>query len=289
MELQCLHKLAKRISSFSISPSSLQAKVLIVILLTAAVSTPSNASAGIDDASLNRAQIAVIQKARQGMEATLAYIKQRPDLFPGIMPETEHVLSLEDRQEVREIWARFLDYQLSLDSIAQRQDRWQSSSNDADFSLGYASFLTRYRFALDFIGLIDNDPAVRIVLNEAIPELGLPERSYADFKFHYLNVAIASRFATLYTLNKAIYIQLFCHQYKKMKLKYGRLGKAKVLKRLPVMPYRLRSTCFSRPFFLYRKIYRSGWATPVFSRAKTIMCRSVRLRISQKNSGRATS
>ncbi len=188
-----------------ISAGSMLAKSLRLLVLIAAMTVPGDlvAKARPEGAPLHPGDITVIKNARKGMGTIIEYIKTRPDLFPHEKPPTERVLALAERQEVRDTWARFLDYQLSLDSIDQPPE-WDAGIDDGQFTIGYASFLARYRYAMDFIGLVDNDPAVRIALNEAVPELGLPVRSYADFKFHYLNIAIAGRFAALSALNRVI-------------------------------------------------------------------------------------
>jgi len=144
---------------------------------------------------------AVILKSRQSMETIITYMAARPDLFPSRVPERTGVLTPGQSQEVRDLWARFLDYQLMLDVIWNRlrikQPVVAKPKEEQSFVTAYAAFLSAYRYALDFIGLVDSDKTLRIVLNEPVPELGLPKRSYASFKFHFLNVAIAAEFASL--------------------------------------------------------------------------------------------
>ncbi len=204
MEQHGLSKLRLHINNATTPVYALLPKGLVLLALIALAGIPCASHAKSEDAELNPEHVTVINNARQGIDMLLRYIKQRPELFPRKTPQLKHVLSAEDRQEVRDIWARFLDYQLSLDTVDQQLDGWETGKQNAAFALGYASFLARYRYAMDFIELIDKDPAVRIALNEAIPALGIPERSYADFKFHYLNIAIASQFAALSALNKVI-------------------------------------------------------------------------------------
>ncbi|MEJ2039876.1 MAG: YiiX/YebB-like N1pC/P60 family cysteine hydrolase [Desulfosarcinaceae bacterium] len=71
----------------------------------------------------------------------------------------------------------------------------------------YALFLTGYRYAMEFIALSDHNPAVDVLLNEAVPELGLEAGRYKSFKFHFLNVARATEFAAfevIYKLEKPL-------------------------------------------------------------------------------------
>ncbi|MDR2244570.1 MAG: hypothetical protein LBE15_04075 [Burkholderiales bacterium] len=146
-------------------------------------------------------EMAAIRKAREGLADIVAYMETRSDLFPTRPPAKKRVLTPAQSQEVRDLWGRFLDYQLMLDAswrrLSEREHGQEKSEDAVRFATRYAAFLTRYRYALEFIRLADADPAVRIVLNEPVTEIGFPERSYADFKFRFLHVAIASEFASL--------------------------------------------------------------------------------------------
>lgn len=140
-------------------------------------------------------ELALIARARQGLVATVAYMRQNPDIFPRHAPARLRVLDASQRREARDLWTRFLDYQLVLDAAWQRlHQAGEAGVADADRT-AYAAFLARYRYALDFIALADADPALRTVLDEAVPELGLPAGTYSDFKFRFLNVGIATEFA----------------------------------------------------------------------------------------------
>ncbi|MCL1911366.1 MAG: hypothetical protein FWG13_04090 [Leptospirales bacterium] len=144
---------------------------------------------------------AVILKSRRGMETAIAYMSTRPDLFTSRASEKVSVLTSKQSQEVRDLWARFLDYQLMLDVTWDRlrikQPVVLKPKDEKSFVTAYAVFLARYKYALDFISLVDYDKTLRIVLNEPVAELGLPKRSYANFKFRFLNVAVAAEFASL--------------------------------------------------------------------------------------------
>ncbi len=61
--------------------------------------------------------------------------------------------------------------------------------------------LCQYRYALEFLNAAANDPALDIVLNEPDPDLGLEGETFAAFKFRFLNVKQATRFAAQNTLN----------------------------------------------------------------------------------------
>lgn len=146
--------------------------------------------------------IAIIRTTHHGLADITAYMAARPDLFPARAPIRQRALTPTQRREVKDVWSRFLDYQLMLDALWQRLRADPTSANAKLSRVAYAAFLTRYRHALDFIDRADADPALRVVLNEALPELGLPERSYADFKFRFLNIAMAAEFAAQSAANR---------------------------------------------------------------------------------------
>ena len=58
-------------------------------------------------------------------------------------------------------------------------------------------FLAQYRYALDCIILAEEDEALHTVLNEPVPELGLPEGTYSQIKYRFLNVIRGGEFVRL--------------------------------------------------------------------------------------------
>ena len=176
---------------------------LIFFCICFLVASPVVAAAADGEGRQNGDDAAAILKTREGLAAIVAYMATRPDLFPRSAPLEKRVLTSAQSQEVRDLWGRFLDYQLMLAAswrlLGERKgENGQAKPEEAaSFAARYAAFLTRYRYALEFIRLADADPAVRIVLNEPVTEIGLPENSYAGFKFRFLNVAISGEFASL--------------------------------------------------------------------------------------------
>jgi len=175
------------------------------------MSSPAWAESPEEEAWKDEGEMAAILKARAGLADITTYMATRPDLFPLRPPMKRRVLTSEQSQEIRDLWGRFLDYQLMLDAswrrLSKREQKGEEEKieNALRFSMRYAAFLTRYRYALEFIRHADADPAVRIILNEPVTEIGLPERSYADFKYRFLHVAIASEFTSLSTLYSSLF------------------------------------------------------------------------------------
>ena len=171
---------------------------------------PSAVAGSLDDK--NRNDLAVVRNASHGLDELIAYMRTRPDLFPAHAPRHARVLDPVPRQEVLALWARFLDYQLVLDSVVRAQGEstaasdftaGQAHANEA-FRIAWAAFLSRYRHALEFIDLTDSDPSLRIALDEPVAGIGLPAGTYSDFKLRYLHVKIASEFAALSVRNRRL-------------------------------------------------------------------------------------
>jgi len=113
----------------------------------------------------------------------------------------------EAKENVWNAWEGLLDYYLALESIRSYYGefyRLKDKKGRANAFLVYnASFLAQYRFALEFLEKADDYPELDTILNEPVPELGLPGRTYARFKFRFLNVARAVEFSALQVQYKA--------------------------------------------------------------------------------------
>lgn len=140
-----------------------------------------------------------ILRYRNGLRQVLSFVSSQPQIFPSARPENHRLLSQEEREAVRNLWARMLDYYVALDSIARLHADFHklpgSDSRSTSFRLRYAAFLAQYRSALEFIEAARYNPGLDILLNEPMPSLGIPAGSYDRFKFRFLNVARASEYA----------------------------------------------------------------------------------------------
>ncbi|HWA26418.1 MAG TPA: YiiX/YebB-like N1pC/P60 family cysteine hydrolase [Lacunisphaera sp.] len=161
----------------------------------AASATPTPAPAG-EPSPLETSASEVI-RLRHGMQAITAYLATQPQLFPAKRGE-EKLLPREDKEAVWGAWQRFLDIAIALEALESAHRPWttvEPSSRTEHTLVGHAAFLAQYRGALEFINRADKNPALDKVLNEPVPELGLPGGTYASLKLHFLNVAIATEFA----------------------------------------------------------------------------------------------
>ena len=152
-----------------------------------------------------RADARLVEMHRQGLRTVTGYVGSRPDLFSTERSNVSRLLRREEKEVVWNTWQRFLDYMVALDSAEQYHANWFRLKGDAkedSFLIGYAALLAKYRAALEFIDRAGHNPEFDKVLDDAVPELGLPAGTYAKLKFKYLNVAIASDFAAREVLLK---------------------------------------------------------------------------------------
>jgi hypothetical protein len=139
-----------------------------------------------------------VQTYREGLAQVIRFGISRPDLFPPQRLSQLRMLNRENKEEVWIAWKTLLDYSLALDSIRRSYakcllvtDRKQRAES---FLIAYQAFLAQYRFSLDFIGMAENDPGMEVLLDDAVPELGLQAGAYTRFKFTFLNAARATEF-----------------------------------------------------------------------------------------------
>lgn len=142
-----------------------------------------------------------IRNARSAIQSTIAYIQSQPEIFPPRRLEKKRLTSRDQRLVIRTTWRAFLDRLIALDEVGHRYDRAYRKSDGAQkrrmFRIGYATFLAEYRYAMDFIALMENDPSMHTLLNEAVPELGLGKDRYKKLKFRFLNLMRGANFARL--------------------------------------------------------------------------------------------
>lgn len=139
-----------------------------------------------------------VQVQRDGLQTVIRYLDSRPDLFPATQLKESKLLRREEKLEVWNAWQRFLDYMVGLDSIERYHasfHRLKGAAREDSFLIGYTALLAQYRAALEFIDRAERNPEWDKVLNDPVPELGLPGGMYAKLKFRFLNVAIASEYA----------------------------------------------------------------------------------------------
>lgn len=134
------------------------------------------------------------------------FARSRPELFNPAKDKKNDLLAREDKLAIWNTWSSLLDSIAGLDQLRREHKKFdlfqESERKNASFAIANASFLAGYRYALEFIAMADRNPALDTILNEDVPELGIPSGSFGRFKFRFLNVAIASEFAALQVIAK---------------------------------------------------------------------------------------
>lgn len=142
---------------------------------------------------------AALHQSRRGLGTIIAFMTAHPELFPEKPAEEARFLNRSQRMALWETWQAFLDHMVALDLMGQRYSFLQKHRKDVPrqrlFFLTYGIFLAEYRYALDFIQIVEADPDLHTLLNEPVPELGLPGGLYSDLKFDFLNVIKGIEFA----------------------------------------------------------------------------------------------
>ncbi len=135
---------------------------------------------------------------RAGLREVIRFIGAQPEIFPAEKSPVPRLLRREEKEIVWPTWHRFLEYTLALDSTERYYANWwrlKGDAKEAAFLIGSAARLANYRAALEFIRAAELNLELDKVLNDAVPELGLPAGTYAKLKFENLSVHRATEFA----------------------------------------------------------------------------------------------
>jgi hypothetical protein len=142
--------------------------------------------------------------ARRGLEKTLEFGRSRTDIFN----ETGKggLLTRDRKLALWAAWSSVLDYTMTMDGLRGKYSDFSSLKNKTDASLAFSvadcAFLAEYRYALEYIALVDQNPALDVILNDSVPEMGIPSDTYKEFKFRFLNFVRTTEFASFKLLEK---------------------------------------------------------------------------------------
>jgi hypothetical protein len=145
------------------------------------------------------ADAAAVRVYRAGLREVVAHVDARPDLFGPPVPAT--VPPREAREAVRVAWKRFLDYVLALDAIARYHHAGFAAlpppAQAQAFAVAHGAFVAQYRAALELLDRLDRNPDLLPLLEESMPELGLPRGTYGRVRTRFLNAIRGTEFAAL--------------------------------------------------------------------------------------------
>ena len=145
--------------------------------------------------------LAAFTRLRANLFQVADKIRQRSDLF-GLRPENDStLLRPEMREQILSLWYPLLENYLALDALAEKYMGFYQLKDTGErrsaFHLARGTFLTQYRVALETLPVMEQNPMVDTILNEGDATMGLPPGVYAQFKYQYLNVVKAGRYAAL--------------------------------------------------------------------------------------------
>ncbi len=149
-----------------------------------------------------------ILRLRWALEETVSHARTREDLFPAVSRPPGTLPSRGDKEAIWLVWQRVLDLTMGLDRLADRHSRWPlargKGRREESLHLFSAAWLAQYRFALDFITLAERDPVMDAILNDRVPEAGLPAGTYDTYKFRFLSAARGTEFGLLAAVLAAV-------------------------------------------------------------------------------------
>jgi hypothetical protein len=128
---------------------------------------------------------------------------QKNELFEKMREKPKvSALSSDEREMLREAWGILLNHHQQLNIIINAVVERAKENEDNDFlsdeyfTIGYAAYLAQYRSAIDFIRAVRKISSSDKVLNEPLKELNLESRTFARFKFEYLNVEQFAKYSS---------------------------------------------------------------------------------------------
>jgi len=130
-----------------------------------------------------------VMQYRTGMQSIIQYMDNQPDLFPPEKLAAKRLPTLKQKQQIRSTWKSLLDYTLALDSIGQMYENFYLVS-DAEYrkhalTTLFGAFVAQYRFALEYIHRIENDPGLD-VMQKSIVNLFIPFNSFTKQGMYFL-------------------------------------------------------------------------------------------------------
>jgi hypothetical protein len=147
-----------------------------------------------------------VLRYRAGLRRVLDLVRSRSDLFPA-EPAPNRLLRREQREQIWGLWRSWLDYQLALDSIERAYSPLPGRRDpvrDESYLVGWGAFLADYRHGLDLAAIVRRDPTLAVALDEAVPEMGIPPRTWSRLADRHLSVAKGTEFAARAAMARAI-------------------------------------------------------------------------------------
>ncbi|MBI5446906.1 MAG: protein tyrosine phosphatase [Deltaproteobacteria bacterium] len=140
------------------------------------------------------AELEALRIARDGLRAAVAFTRSA---VPADAEARTRLLTRDENVDLWRAWSMVLGAEAALDQL---RGSGAEANGAGRFALTGGSFLAGYRYALEFIAVVRRLPSLDVILDEEVPEMGLPAGTYGRFKFRFLNVARATEFAAIEAL-----------------------------------------------------------------------------------------
>lgn len=165
---------------------------LMIFMISASSLFAGTAVPGI---SVMKEDIAVVEQFRLQLMGMMAYMEDR-------VATSDEVVSRQQKLALWNSWVGWLDIYAGLDRYGEHYDVTFKSLEEESykyeaFKISYYVFLIEYRYAMSLISLVEVHPNVVDILNDAVPELGIPPGTYTSFKDRFLSVVRAAEFVQL--------------------------------------------------------------------------------------------
>jgi hypothetical protein len=151
--------------------------------------------------------IKALQIYREGLAKIVTWAEGQTNLFSGAELKSTPLPKRETKEELWQLWKSYLDYLLALEAIEQRHRDWSKLDGplrNQSFAVNYGAFLAKYRFSIKLIETVERNPFSDTMLNEPVPEVGLPRGTYSKIKYRYLNGFAATEFGARAILREAM-------------------------------------------------------------------------------------
>ena len=178
-------------------------RILIILAIITAAYASDNRSFMLADLpkeelyQKQKIDMASLEVYRRGLHLISSWLESNNSLFKDDI-KTSGMISARSREDIKSLWKSVCDFYLAIDSIDSFHRDYHLLGDDNEkrsFHICRAAMLMEYSFALDFIERIEKIPELSVVLNDSVPEIGLPAGTYESFKFRFLNVLMATEFA----------------------------------------------------------------------------------------------
>jgi hypothetical protein len=141
--------------------------------------------------------VKALQIYREGLAKIVTWAEGQTNLFSVAALKNTLLPNRQTKEELWQLWKSYLDYLLALEAIEQRHRDWPKLAGplrNQSYAVNYGAFLAKYRFSVKLIEIVERNSLSDTILNESVPEVGLPRGTYSKIENRYLNGFTATEF-----------------------------------------------------------------------------------------------